>query len=159
MITSNRQHPISADLLKITERDVSLLDQEISDGRAWELYCNGHITRPTVFNNQITGIFYAGLEQFMIEIHVNGVEISSHCSCGNDGGICQHVVVLLYSWINDSENFENVGNSLEELKQKNKDELLEIITWMLTKNPQNIFLLNKRDALDSDLNDIDGMLN
>jgi len=150
---------ISKDLFNITERDVNLLDQEVSDGEGWKSYCNGQIIKATVFGNKISAICYENFQEYLVEISVNSGEISGRCTCGSYGRICNHIVALLYSWINDSDGFMDVGNSLSKLKNKNKDELFELIARMMMKNPQNIFLLNNPDSLDDDLDDIEGMFN
>ncbi len=150
---------ISKDLLSITEREVSILDQEVSNGEGWISYSNGQIVKPIVFKNKLSGLFYEHFREFSVEIQVNGAEISTRCNCGKNGAICKHVVALLYCWINDSDGFTNISYSLEEFKKKNKDELLEILARIFIKNPQNIFLVGGVDPLDDDIDDADGMFN
>jgi hypothetical protein len=150
---------ISEFLKSITERDVNLLDQEVTDGTGWKTYCNGQIIRPTVLNDQITGICLDHYAEYSVEVRVQDNQISSTCNCDNHGTICRHVVALLYSWINDGEAFRNIGQSIKELQTKNKEELIEVITKILKRNPQSIFLLGGSDPLDEELDDIEGMFN
>lgn len=150
---------VSEYLKKITERDVNLLDQEVAGGEGWTTYCNGQITKPAVLNDQISGICFDHFAEYTVEIRVINNEISATCSCENHGKICKHVVALLYSWINDSDAFRNIGQSIKEMETKNKDELIGVITKILMKNPQNIFLLGGSDPLDEDFDDIEGMFN
>ncbi len=154
-----KTYDISKDLLSITEREVSILDQEVSNGEGWISYSHGQIVKATVFKNKLSGLFYEHFHEFAVEIQVNGAEISTRCNCGKNGAICKHVVALLYCWINDSDGFTNISYSLEEFKKKNKDELLEILTRIFIKNPQNIFLVGGVDPLDDDIDDADGMFN
>lgn len=39
------QYEISPELKEITERQISILDQENTNGEGWEYYCNGQIVR------------------------------------------------------------------------------------------------------------------
>ena len=150
---------ISPDLMQITERDVTLLDQEVADGKGWESYCSGQIEKALVFDNRISGICYQNFHQYVVEIKVNNGEISAKCSCDSYGQICIHVVTLLYSWINDSDGFKNIGSSLAELQKKDKEELIGVIARMVTQNPQNVFFISDNDSLDDDFDDIEGMYN
>lgn len=150
---------ISKDLLSLTEREVSLLDQEVSNGEGWTSYSRGQIVKPTVFKNKLSGLFYEHFREFNVEIQVNGAEISTRCTCGKNSPICKHVVALLYCWINDQDGFTNISYSLNEFRKKNKEELLEVLTRIFVKNPQNIFLVGGVDPLDDDIDDTDGMFN
>jgi len=150
---------ISKALLEITERDVTLLDQEVSNGEGWESYNRGEIINPTVLYNKLSAIFHEQFQEYTIEVQINGAEISTKCSCGSYGKICKHVVALLFSWVSDSDGFINVGNSLHEFQKKDKTDLLHIIARIFIKNPQNIFLLNGVDPLDDDYDDAEGLLN
>ena len=159
MLKSSNKYSVSQDLYQITERDVNLLDQEVADGEGWKSYFNGQIVKATVLGNQISGICYDRFQEFFVEIRVNQGEISGNCTCGKYGKLCSHVVALLYSWINDGDAFMNVGNSLLQLQNKNKEELIEVITRIMVKNPQNIFLLNGSDPTEDDVDDTEGMFN
>lgn len=149
---------ISDYLKKITERDVNLLDQEATDGEGWNTYCNGQITNPTVLHDHISGICFDHFAEYSVDVRVMQNQISSKCSCEQHGSICKHVVALLYSWINDGEAFRNIGQTIQDMQTKNKDELIEILTKILTRNPQSVFLISGSES-DEDFDDIDGMFN
>lgn len=150
---------ISPALLKITERDVSLLDQEVADGEGWNSYTNGQMTQTTVFQNRLTGTFYQGFNQFDVEVEVTDNQLSTRCSCENHNQVCEHVSALLYAWVNDADAFLNVGLFLQDLQNKSHQELLDILTDIVQKNPGNIFLLNKNTDSPDSIDDIDGILN
>lgn len=150
---------VSPALLKITERDVSLLDQEVADGEGWNSYTNGQMTQTTVYHNRLTGVFFQGFEQFDVEVDVTDNQLSSRCTCENHNQVCQHVSALLYAWVSDADAFLNVGLFLKDLKSKNHQELLDLLSDIVEKNPANIFLLNKNTESPDSIEDIDGLLN
>jgi len=147
MNEKNDNFRISNDLTSLTEQQISYLDQEVSEGKGWEFYCNGQVIQSTVFQNRLSGIVVENFDQFSVEVKISDSQIIGTCNCGIRGQICKHVVALLYSWVNDGEGFEDVGNSLRLLENKNKEELLAIISRMIVNNPRNIVYCAEDDTI------------
>lgn len=148
---------ISPELLKINERQIAILDQENTDGEGWEYYCNGEVVRATILRNKITGTVRELLEVFDVEIKADQNEITTLCSCGTKDGVCKHTVAFLYSWVNDREDFLNIGSAIERLYKMEKGELIDIIERVLQNNPTNVrFFFNK--DFDEDELDIEGLI-
>ena len=78
------------------------------------------------------------IEEYEVEIIVLGEELRSSCNCSRTGEICKHVIALLYGWVNDSEGFFDVGDSLQELCGFSRERLLKIVTNIIRHDPKNI---------------------
>ena len=131
-------YQISPLLMDLGYEQISTLDQETTDGEGWEFYSTGQIQNATVFENKISGRVGNFTEEYHVEIVFIDDEIRSSCNCNHTGQICKHVLALLYGWVNDGEGFINVGDSLQELENYNRDRLLEIITNVIRHDPKNI---------------------
>ncbi|MFQ5865463.1 MAG: hypothetical protein ACE5IW_09570 [bacterium] len=149
---------ISHNLYDLTENQITTLDHEATDGEGWNCYCNGYISRPTVFQNKISGRFKNFVEDHYVEVKVEEDKLVTFCSTCRRGEICAHVVALLYSWIYDSEGFINVADSLKDLESLDKEQLIKIIGLMVLNDPANIEFFNSRQD-DEDDYDLDGLLN
>jgi uncharacterized Zn finger protein len=158
MNIKDNKYLISNELNSINEREIALLDQENLNGQGWDYYCNGQITMATVFNNRISGVIKELSDEFQVEISADENEISSNCSCGFKGGVCDHVVALLYSWVNDREDFVNIGTLVRRLQNKDKQELIEILERIFENSPRNVRFINpienENAEVDNDFFDI-----
>lgn len=63
-----------------------------------------------------------------------GDHIQAECTCPV-GNTCKHGVALLLQWIHDKDFFTDCDHILTLLREKSKEELIEIITMMLEKEP------------------------
>jgi hypothetical protein len=154
----SHKYKISEFLYDLNEEHIATLDQEATNGEAWHLYCDSYISRPTVFQNKISGRFKNFSEDQLVEVVIDEKQIITFCSTCRIGEICVHAVALLYSWVYDSEAFANVAESLRQLEDMNKVELIEIIARMLLKDSNNIELMRKK-SVEDDGYDIDGLWN
>lgn len=135
---SEESYKISSELEDINERQVGILDQESADGEGWEYYCNGQIFRAAVLGNRISGTIREYVEEFNVVIRVDDHEITTSCTCGSREGVCKHVIALLYSWINDKDDFINIGNEIKRLHLMEKQELIDVIERIIQNDPVNI---------------------
>ena len=136
---------IVQDLLDLRISHVEALDRRATLGKSEQYYQNAMISHASVYRNQLFARVGNFLESFEVSITVHGKEISSSCSCGNARKICKHTIALLYSWVNDSQDFLNIGKSLQEIQNLDRDRLVEIIVNILRHNPAYIdFFLSKR---------------
>ncbi len=148
MNSNNNQLKIADELVSINERQVNLLDQENTDGESWNYYCTGQIVRPAVFENRISGTIREYLEEFNVEITATNHEISSSCTCSSRVKVCKHVISLLYSWVNDREEFINVGRVVNNLQDLSKIDLVKIIERIIQHNPSNIRFVKRHEDQD-----------
>lgn len=147
-------HPILPFLTELEFDQVADLDQKLVGGEAWEFYSDGQIKRATVFENKLSGHVGNYLEEYEVEIIVEGDELRGSCNCSRSGGICKHVIALLYSWVNDQEGFLNVGDSLQELDSYDRERLLEIVVNIIRYDPKNFerFLYQEASFEEPDYN-------
>ena len=138
MAFSEESYKISSELEDINERQVGILDQESTDGEGWEYYCNGQIVRAAVIGNRIVGTIREYLEDFNVVIKVDDKEITTSCSCGTREGVCKHIIALLYSWINDKDDFVNIGDQIKQLHLMEKQELIDVIERIIQNDPINV---------------------
>ncbi len=138
MSVTKKGYAISGYLESITEREVTILDQENTDGESWDYYCSGQIIKAAVLENTITGSVRELMDEFDIKITVDEHQIYSSCTCGVRDKICKHVISLLYSWISDREAFVDVGKAVEKLSSLENSELINIIRRILEKDPSKV---------------------
>lgn len=153
-----KDYPISPDLLSLTESQIAKLDQDATEGEGWECYCNGYIAHASVFQNKISGRVRNYVEDYFVEITVDSHEITAFCTCGQSRGVCPHVVALLYSWVNDTEGFTNIADSLNNLRSLDKENLLEVIGRILLNDPRNLVFFKSDSNPEEDF-DLDGLFN
>jgi len=134
----NSDFSVSPHLLNLTISQVVQLDQEATGGEGWQYYSNGHIMKATVFQNKLSGRVLDSSHIYFVEIKANARELLAYCNCNTNGYLCKHIVALLYSWVNDREDFIDVGKSLKKLENLDKKALIEIIGRMLLNDPTNL---------------------
>lgn len=138
--------PISPMLANITQRQITILDQENTNGEGWDYYCNGQVIHAIVSKNEISGIIREYLEDFKVQIKANEHEISCSCSCDSENVICKHIVALLYSWVYDQNEFINLDNFMHQLEHMDKAMLIKAVEQFIADDPRNIkFFENQKD--------------
>jgi len=130
---------------EMTHEQVSLLDQRATEGASWEFYCGSYIHHPTVFGHKLSGKVQDALDEYFTEIRIDDKEMVTDCSCGERSGVCKHAIALLYGWVEDSDGFVNVADTLERLQHKDKADLLEILGRII------MFDLRMIDFIEDDL--------
>jgi|YNPNPStandDraft_1061719.scaffolds.fasta_scaffold101437_1 uncharacterized Zn finger protein len=150
MLRQSSKYPIAPELLSLTSEQVAQLDQECTGGRGWDFYANGFVSGATVFRNTLIGQVRELTMINLVEIKVRGREIYTSCTCSHRGGICDHALAVLYSWVNDGESFLDVGESMDELEKLDKVDLLRIVRRILVREPKFLSLALGRDAADDD---------
>jgi len=146
---------ISPELASLTFSQIQALDREATNGETFAYYESSQVSRATVYRNRISGIVGNFVEQFQVQITVHQQEISGYCSCGKSLHICKHVVALLYSWVNDGGDFLNVEHALSEIREMDRDRLIEVVSNIIRHDPQYLdlfFAKNKEewDEIDPD---------
>ncbi|HEX9973256.1 MAG TPA: SWIM zinc finger family protein [bacterium] len=147
---TKEEYEISSALKAITEKQIGILDQENTNGEGWEYYCNGQIVRAAVLKNQISGTIREFLEEFHVTIQVDEHEIMTSCSCGARNGVCNHIVALLYSWINDQQDFINIGTLIERLHDLEKQDLINLLQRIIEHDPINARFLDNPEYDEND---------
>ncbi len=157
MTYSDDVYEIAPDLKEINEHQVGILDQENTNGEGWDYYCNGQIIRAAVFGNRITGTVREYIEEFNVEIRAGHHEITTSCTCGTRQGVCKHIIALLYSWINDKEDFINIGDQIKKLYNMEKQELIDVIERIIQNDPINVRFFYDY-SFDEDGLDVEGLI-
>ena len=147
---AKEEYEISSALKAITEKQIGIIDQENLNGEGWEYYCNGQIVHAAVLRNKISGAIREFLEEFQVTIQMDEHEIMTSCSCGTRNGICKHVVALLYSWINDQQDFVNIGTLVERLHDFEKQDLINLLQRIIENDPVNARFLDRQDYDEND---------
>ena len=129
---------ISDDLISLNFSQVEALDRNATDGTSREYYESCQITSAIVYRNKLSGHVGNFLESNRVELTIHGDEITSSCSCQKSREICKHTVSLLYSWVNDGIDFTNIETVLEEIREMDKDSLVDVISNIIRINPSYI---------------------
>ena len=156
MIEETKKHPISPMLANITQQQVTILDQENTDGNGWDFYCNGQVTNAIVFEDEISAIVRELVSDYKVKIKVNEYEVSCSCNCQSEKVVCNHVVAVLYSWVYDQAEFTNVGDYINQLNKMDKNSLIDVVQRLLTDDPQNVKYFEKHgDDIDQEFSNIE----
>lgn len=148
---------IAPELYDLTDREVSIIDQESTGGEGWNFYCSSYINKPAVYRNKIFGRVKDAFIDYQAEIEFNQHEIMSSCTCSRSGVICRHVVALMYSWVYDKDAFTDIGRSLELVMQMDRERLLEVVVRILQHDPKNMdyFLARvEKEQVTEDISDV-----
>ncbi len=141
---------ISEDLNSLDLAQIEALDRNATDGTSREYYESCQITSAIVYRNKISGIVGNFLESSKVEITIHGKEITSSCSCQKSREICIHAVSLLYSWVNDGIDFIDIEQALAQIRDMDKESLVEVISNIIRINPSyiDIFLAKHKPEWD-----------
>ncbi|MCG3120965.1 MAG: hypothetical protein ALAOOOJD_03886 [bacterium] len=147
-------YEISPHLRGMTHEQVSQLDQRATEGTSWEFYCGSYIHHPTVFGHKMSGMVQDAADEFFTEIRVDKDKLVAYCSCGEHNSVCKHAVALLYGWVEDNDGFMNVADTLDRLRRKDKDDLLEILGRVIMFDSRNLNFIDE-DAMPDELTEED----
>ncbi len=139
------QRDISPLLENITQEMVTALDQEATNGQGWNYYSNGRIVYATVYQNEISGIVREFINDIRVKIVMTEEELQYSCDCNLEGKVCTHIVALLYSWVFDNSEFINMRETMQQLHEFDKDQLIDILERLLLNDPQNVKFLHHGD--------------
>jgi len=142
-------YEISPMLRELTHEQISLLDQQATEGTTWEFYCSSYIHHPTVFGHKMSALVQDALDEFFTEVRVEKERLVTGCSCGERNTICKHAIALMYCWVNDGDGFMNVADILERLRHKDKEDLLEILGRIVMFDPRNLTFVEEDFAVGS----------
>ncbi|MBN2000630.1 hypothetical protein JW935_23985 [candidate division KSB1 bacterium] len=149
---------ISEDLLQLTYSQIQSLDNNATSGQTAEYYENAMISNAAVFRNRLFGRVGNIFEEYQVNITVHKHELSSSCTCGHGREVCQHAVALLYSWVNEGQNFFDIGKAIMEISQLDKEALVDILTNLLQSHPALFEVLLAKNSPDWDEIDLDPLL-
>lgn len=149
---------IAEELLSLDYRQISGFDLNLTGGASLSYYENSQISRASVLRNRIFGRVGNFLEQFDVNVAVHGQEISSQCSCGQGRKFCKHAIVLLYGWVNDRDDFLDIGVVLRDIKTYDSEKLVAIIGTILKFYPQLVHLVLAKSTAEWDEIELDPIL-
>ncbi len=141
---------IAPDLQNLQVNQVEALDRETTGGKGIAYYETALISRPAVFHNHISGRVGNYVENYDVRITFHENEIAGSCPCQRSRKICKHIIALLYSWVNDGEEFLDVEDVLIEVRAMKKKELLIIVENIIRQNSEYADLFLKRQPPDWD---------
>jgi uncharacterized Zn finger protein len=141
---------ISPKLLNLELSEVESLDRDSVGGKGMAYYEAALISRPAVFHNHLSGRVGNYLENYDVRITFHENEISGSCPCQRSRKICRHIVALLYSWVNDSDEFLDIEDVLQKVRAMKKEELVEIVENILRQNIEHADLFLKKQQPDWD---------
>jgi len=132
-------------LLSLTENDIRTWtgDASLSKGRAY--FRDGSIINPRRQGDTLKAQCIGSAAQpYRVEITLGPTGITAgHCSCPvGGGGGCKHAAALLLTWVNNAESFTNIEELATALHQRNKEELIMLVTKMIDRHPDLEMLLN-----------------
>ncbi len=130
--------------------EVSTLDRDAIGGKGLAYYETALITRAAVFHNHISGRVGNYLENFDVRVTFHENEIAGSCPCQRSRKICRHIVALLYSWVNDGDEFLDIEQVLINVRAMKKEQLVEIVENILRENPEYAELFLHRQQPDWD---------
>ena len=137
-------------LKNLALHQVEALDREATGGKGLAYYENALISHPAVYHNHISGRVGNYLENYDVRITFHENEIAGSCPCQRSHKICKHIVALLYSWVNDSDEFLDIQTVLQHVHTMKKGELVEIVENILRQNPEFADLFLHKQPLDWD---------
>lgn len=127
---------VDPELQNLELSQVESLDREATGGKGLSYYESALITRPSVFHNHISARVGNYLENFDVRVTFHENEIAGSCPCQRSRKICKHVVALLYSWVNDQEEFLDVEEVLTQVRAMKKEQLVGIVETIVRQNAE-----------------------
>ncbi|MBI5001253.1 MAG: SWIM zinc finger family protein [Euryarchaeota archaeon] len=132
---SDSIHPAFA---KLKKTDIKRLSPEQIDERGRNYYKQNRVKNPTV-QNKVMRADVVGTDRYRVEITAEGntpYELELSCDCPYQGGICKHVVAVLYTWIESPKSFTHSKDKKNELRSLNREQLVKILSNILEDNPE-----------------------
>jgi uncharacterized Zn finger protein len=141
---------IDPELQNLDLSQVEALDREAIGGKGLAYYDTAMISHPAVFHNHISGRVGNYVENHDVRITFHENEIAGSCPCQRSRKICKHIVALLYSWVNDSEEFLDIEEVLQQVRSMKKEELVGIVENILRQSPEFADLFLRKQLPDWD---------
>lgn len=127
-----------SDRPEITQKQIQSRATSQSFSRGKSLYKNGSISQTVRRGDEIEARCRGSYpEPYRVWGKFNGSEITATgCNCEYDwGGDCKHIVALLLTYLHEPERFEERHTLQAALMSRNKEDLVDIITLMVTRYP------------------------
>lgn len=124
--------------------------------RGFNYYKNGHVCLGVKKDDKLWGKVYGtGSAPYKVQVDVSD-KIYSRCSCPV-GSMCKHGVALLLKWINCREDFLDIDLFKSNLRDKSKDELLDMILSVVVDDPFKITLFTSSKIKTEKVVDLDAI--
>ena len=124
--------------------------------RGFNYYKNGHVCLGVIKDDRLWGKVYGtGSAPYKVQVDVSD-KIYSRCSCPV-GVMCKHGVALLLTWINCKEDFLDIDLFKSNLRDKRKDELLNMILSVVVDDPFKITLFTSSKIETEKVIDLDAI--
>lgn len=133
--------------LDMNESDIG----ELADGRiiqrGYNYFRDEAVLNPVAFENRLVANVL-GTDKYRTLAEVKDGHLYFECSCPY-GSTCKHVIALLYEWVKRRKNFTFFDEFKNSLKMKSREELVEMLEELASKNPD--FVMNMGNT-DKDIN-------
>jgi uncharacterized Zn finger protein len=124
--------------------------------RGFNYYKNGHVCLGVKKDDKLWGEVYGtGYAPYKVQVDFND-KISSRCNCPV-GYMCKHGVALILKWINCKEDFLDIDLFKSNLKDKGKEELLDMILSVVVDDPFKITLFTSSKIKTEKVIDLDAI--
>lgn len=118
----------------VTENEIRSAFGEKTFTRGQDYFENGYVERGIKKGNTLIGYVLGSLPHpYRTEVEITD-DIYSECSCPVEN-MCKHGVALLLQWIHEKDSFVDCDRLLISLREKSKEELLNIVNSMLEDDP------------------------
>ena len=118
----------------ITEDELKSAFGEKTFTRGQDYFENGYVERGIKKGNTLIGYVLGSLPHpYRTEVEITD-DIYSECSCPVET-MCKHGVALLLQWVYEKDSFVDCDRLLISLREKSKEELLNIVNSMLEDDP------------------------
>jgi uncharacterized Zn finger protein len=124
--------------ISLTESAIRRWVGEASYGRGLGYYSAGHIRQPRRQGNTLRARCVGSEAQpYRVQVTLDGEGIvSGECSCYvGAGGRCKHAAALLLTWLHKPDQFLEQATLEATLKERSKDELVDLVRRMLNRYP------------------------
>lgn len=129
---------MTAQIPSFTKADVQRLIDNRSFSRGQTYAKKGAIVNPLVLGNRLQAQCYGSSPvpyRVSADFDKRGLS-ESFCSCPvGGGGRCKHVAALLLTWLQDSKQFTQTVPLEENLQQRDKAQLIDLIKRMIGRYP------------------------
>lgn len=118
----------------VTENEIKSAFGERTFTRGQDYFENGYVERGIKKGNTLIGFVLGSLPHpYRTEVEITD-DIYSECSCPVET-MCKHGVALLLQWIHEKDSFVDCDRLLISIREKSKEELLNIVNSMLEDDP------------------------
>ncbi|HEX6557587.1 MAG TPA: hypothetical protein VF026_32785 [Ktedonobacteraceae bacterium] len=127
----------------LSEADIRALSDDASFRKGHEAYLRHAIVKPTLSESALRAFYHdSSGSTYRVEATLLPAGDKSHrklastgCSCPQ-GDFCEHLVVLLLTWVHQPERFVVRSRLMGRLDEKSREELLALLEELVQRQPE-----------------------